>query len=281
MLTPNTDGDLLRWRAGGGWYGVPSYYTEYQAELGQAVADPIRVFPSSSGGDNGDDGDGKEEVWTREFEHGFAVVSSLSSSNFSVKIGGGKGNVGSAGAAGLRPLPLSKEPERLTDQREAPAWQFVIDNDLRSVPAPLRATARARALEARASASPRGKEDGAACVCSAAAPACCTHAAGTPADWWVDDARRAGFRVAQGKWTTVTDSSESHQVGNSFAVSFIEPGPLPQGLPPAMEAVFHFVAPSTDTFNFAMTAVDAHFYPLTNGESSNMSPRRVAPRAAY
>jgi hypothetical protein len=250
---------------GGGWYGVPSYYTEYQAELGQAVADPVRIFPSP---DDGDGNGGKEEVWTREFEHGIAIVSSLSSSNFTAKIGpypsyrygGGKEAATAGDGLSLRPLPLSMQPERLTDQREAPAWQFVIDNDLASVPAPPHATARAQALEARRRAS-----SDSACVCSAAAPACCAHAAGTPTDWWADDTRRAGFRIAQGNWTTVSDQSESHQIGNSFAVSFIDPGPLPQGLPPAMEAVFHFVAPSTDNFNFAMDAVDAHFYPLTNG----------------
>ena len=104
-----------------------------------------------------------------------------------------------------------------------------------------------------------------ACVCSAAAPACCAHAAGTPLDRWADDARRAGFRIASGNWTTVTDASQSHEIGNSFAVGFIDPGPLPQGAPPAMDAAFHFVSPSTDNFNFAMTAADAHFYPLTDG----------------
>ena len=32
-----------------------------------------------------------------------------------------------------------------------------------------------------------------------------------------------------------------------------------------MIAAFHFVAPSTDKFNFFMTAVNAHLYPLTDG----------------
>eukprot|EP01052_Picozoa_sp_SAG31_P032661 SAG31_NODE_3602_length_4080_cov_6.988194_7_plen_27_part_01 len=27
----------------------------------------------------------------------------------------------------------------------------------------------------------------------------------------------------------MSDLSQSHQIGNSFAVSFVEPGPLPQG----------------------------------------------------
>ena len=258
---------------GGGWYGVPSYYTEYGAELGQALADPIRVFVS-----------GKEEVWTRQFEHGFAIVSSLTASNFTLKV-----------AKGLKPLPLSSTPDRLSDRREAPAWQLFIDNDL--APAP-------PALENKWGVASAFST---ACVCSAAAPACCPKAAGTPLDWWADEGRRAGFRIVQGNWTTVTDAEQSHQVraahvlltsrrslafahllfapvpymdslslgtrplvqvGNSFAVSWIDPGPLPQGAPPTMEAAFHFVSPSTDTFNFAMTAVDAHFCksrPIHNG----------------
>jgi len=31
-----------------------------------------------------------------------------------------------------------------------------------------------------------------------------------------------------------------------------------------MEAAFHFVSPATDTFNFAMTDVNPHLYPLTD-----------------
>jgi hypothetical protein len=239
----------------------------------------------------------KEEVWTREFEHGIAIVSSLTSSNFTLKLD-------DKVRTKLRPLPLSKTPQRLSDQREAPAWQLMIDNDLAPVPparspAPTLVQNKWEAGEALV---------GAACVCSGAAPACCKHAPGHPLDWWASVARRAGFSIVSGNWTTVTDASESHQIGNSFAVSFVDPGPLPQGLPPAMEAAFHFVAPSTacvamqttgieidsekvwklplvvelnfaisirnscmhldlarqDDFNFAMTAVDAHFYPLSN-----------------
>ena len=61
--------------------------------------------------------------------------------------------------------------------------------------------------------------------------------------------------------------SPTDQVGDSFAVSFVEPGPLPQGMPPQMQVAYSFVAPSTDNYNFAMTAVASHFYPLTNGTS--------------
>eukprot|EP01052_Picozoa_sp_SAG31_P032655 SAG31_NODE_3602_length_4080_cov_6.988194_1_plen_190_part_10 len=190
---------------------MPSYYTEYEANLGQAVADPVRVFPSD------DDSDGKEEVWTREFEHGFAVVSSLTASNFSLKLGSSKLNGSKENI--LRPLPLSKNPGRISDQREAPAWQFIVDNDLQSE----------RAVFPRALVSTSAAAMNTSCVCSAAAPACCSHSVGTPADWWADDARRAGFRIVEGNWTTVSDLSQSHQIGNSFAVSFVEPGPLPQG----------------------------------------------------
>eukprot|EP01051_Picozoa_sp_SAG22_P010715 SAG22_NODE_979_length_6186_cov_10.777887_6_plen_69_part_00 len=50
-------------------------------------------------------------------------------------------------------------------------------------------------------------------------------------------------------------------------------------MPPAMEAAYHFVAPSTDNYNFAMTAVDAHFYSLTNGKKANVD-RQSAPDCA-
>ena len=78
----------------------------YQAELGQAVADPLRVFVQ-----------GVEEVWTREFDHGFIVVSSIHASNYTVML-----------PVPVHELPLSSQPGRITGQREAPAWQFVIDN---------------------------------------------------------------------------------------------------------------------------------------------------------
>lgn len=162
---------------GGGWYGVPSHYAEYEAELGQAIADPVRVFAA-----------GDEEVWTREFEHGFVAVSSIAASNFTL----------SSLPSGLRQLPLSRQPARIVDQREAPAWQFVIDNSLPAAPD--------KQLEARVD---RWTPE---CVCSAAAPACCPKAAGRPQDWWADDSRRAGFQILAGNWTTVTDTEQSHQV---------------------------------------------------------------------
>ena len=111
---------------GGGWYGTPSHYAEYEAALGQALADPVRVFSA-----------GAEEVWTREFERGFVVVSGIASSNFTL----------TALPRGLRRLPLSSNPSRIADQREAPAWQWIIDNSLHAatVATPLLSLPSARA----------------------------------------------------------------------------------------------------------------------------------------
>ena len=184
---------------GGGWYGAPSWYTEYDADLGQAIADPVCVFstpfqppPWRGYHPPGWNGGSAEEVWTREFEFGFVVVSSIASRNFTVTLPRGKG---------LRPLPLSSRRDRITDQREAPAWQFVIDNE----PA---ASGSSLSVGARNKWTP-------ACACSSAAPACCPHVSGRPLDWWASDARRAGFRIVAGNWTSVSDSAQSHQVGNT------------------------------------------------------------------
>eukprot|EP01050_Picozoa_sp_SAG11_P031267 SAG11_NODE_9642_length_893_cov_0.715365_1_plen_253_part_10 len=206
---------------------MPSYYTEYEAGLGQALADPVRVF--SSGAADG----GREEVWTRQFEHGLVIVSSLTASNFTLKIGppGSKKSSGGrlGGGDGLRPLPLSKNVDRISGQREAPAWQFIIDNDLHSAPAPRTRASRVavgsnqgqweRMLGAGAQAESGARQ--AACVCSAAAPACCAHSAGTPSDWWAEGGRRAGFRIGAGEWTTVTDAAESHQIGAEISSVFV------------------------------------------------------------
>ena len=176
--------------------------------------------------------DGVQEVWTRRFDGGFVVVSSLAASNFTLPL--------PAELSTLQCLPLSSRPHRLTDQREAPAWQFVVDNDGHG----------ASAL------TQLGRNRGSAqCVCSSAAPACCPHASGRAEDWWAGPQRRAGFRVVAGSWTVVADQGESHQVGNSFLVSFVQPGVLPQGAPPRMEVVYHFVSPMTGGFNFGITAV--------------------------
>ena len=134
-----TDG-YFGYDVGSEMYGAPSYFTEYEAELGQAVADPVRVFAN-----------GAHEVWTREFEHGFVAVSSIIDQNHSVAL-----------PVAVDELPLSKQPSRLAGQREAPAWQMVVQNS-----------------------GGLGTDES-------------FHAAGHP-DWWADDAHRASFRT-QGNW---------------------------------------------------------------------------------
>jgi hypothetical protein len=52
------------------------------------------------------------------FENGIVIVSRLTSSNFTVKL-----------PRPMRQVSLSKHPSMLTDQREAPAWQLIIDNE--------------------------------------------------------------------------------------------------------------------------------------------------------
>jgi hypothetical protein len=189
-------------------YGVPSYFAEYDAKLGQAVADPVRV---SSGG--------AAEVWMREFDHGFVVVSSVVGANTTVTL-----------PVAVRELPPSNDTSRarLTGQRDAPAWQLVIDNS----------------LGAPGSFQPAG-----------------------PDDWWADDTHRARFQTDQGNWTVVSDQTQSHQYGDSFLVGFTEPGGATgtsQGFPGAFSAAWSFVSPADGAFHFSVTAVNAHFYPLTD-----------------
>ena len=249
-VTLMTDGYFAN-DLGGGFYGVPTWYTEYEAKLGQALADPVRVFAIDGS---------HEEVWMREFEFGFAVVSSLASSNYTVKL--------------PRPvveIPLSSDTQALTDGREAPAWQFYIDNDAATARGYAGGPARvaphggggARMLPTERELPPSAGAE--FCECSPATPACCTHASGHPQDWWAEDARRASFAVTAGNWTTVADAGQSHQMGPSFLVSFFVPGLLPQGFPPAFSARWTFVSPATGAFHLSLTAVDAHLYPLTDG----------------
>lgn len=185
-------------------YGAPSFYTEYEANLGQAVADPVRLTQL-----------GNQEVWTREFERGYIVVSSMTAAPFNVTF-----------PELVLQLPLSAQPARLTGGREAPAWQFVVDNSPGGGP------------------MPSGNND-----------------------WWASAAHRANFRTLQGNWTTVTDGTQSHQIGDSFLVGFSEPGGLAgttQGFPGAFSAAWSFAAPEDGLYFLATTAVDAHLYPLTN-----------------
>lgn len=147
-------------------YGVPSFFTEYEANLGQAVDDPVMV---SSGA-------GNAEVWIREFDLGFVIVSSITNANITVTL-----------PQSVREIPLSKDLGRITGQREAPAWQLVIDNDL-------------------------------------GAPG--SFVPGGPDDWWAAAAHRARFQTIEGNWTVVSDQTQSHQYGDSFLVAFNEPGGL-------------------------------------------------------
>eukprot|EP00040_Diaphanoeca_grandis_P002930 m.23137 g.23137 ORF g.23137 m.23137 type:complete len:798 (-) comp14084_c0_seq1:81-2474(-) len=244
---------------GGGFYGVPSFYTEYEQDLGQALNDPVCVFSA-----------GVEEVWTREFEKGFVVVSGLGNSNFTINL-----------TQPMHEVPLSQNPMMLTAQREAPAWQFVIDNanDNENIDTNIHTNSYTttnnniinnhnnigKRTEHYVSIEDTTTPHHDACVCSPAAPACCPHAPGRPSDWWAGPGRRASFKTTAGNWTVVSDQGESHQVGNSFLVGFFTPGAQPQGDPPAYIASWTFVAPVSDLFHFSLSSVDAHYYPLTDG----------------
>lgn len=208
-VTLLTDG-YYGYDVGSEMYGAPSFFTEYEAPLGQAVADPVRVFGYGAGG----------EVWTREFEHGYVVTSSIPTHNYSVVL-----------AEPVQALPLSSNPQRLTAQREAPAWTFVVENS-------------------------GGKET--------------DQSFGVAGyhDWWADDAHRASFRIIQGNWTMVSDETQSHNWGKSFFVSFSMPGGpsgSSQGHPEAFSAAWTFQSPADGDYSISTTAVNAHLYPLTDG----------------
>ena len=203
-----TDG-YFGYDVGSEMYGAPSFFTEYEAELGQAVADPVRIFV-----------DGTQEVWTREFEHGFTIVSSLTEQNHTVSL-----------PAPVLELPPSAQPGRLAGGREAPAWQFVVENS-----------------------GGLGSDEN-------------FHVAGYH-DWWADDAHRASFRTIEGNWTAVSDQTQSHNYGADFLVGFVMPGGpsgTSQGEPGSFSAAWTFESPASGLFSISTTAVDAHLYPLTDG----------------
>lgn len=200
-----TDG-YFGYDVGSEMYGAPSWYSEYEADLGLAIAGPIRVLQV-----------GGQEVWVREFEFGYIVLSSFTGTNQTVTL---KDDVSE--------LPSSKQSSRLTGGREAPAWQFIIDQG--------------------------------------SSPDQPFSVAGGD-DWWATDARRATFHTLEGNWSRISDQTESHQVGDSFLVGFTEPGGPnggSQGFPSSFSAAWTFQAPATGLFDFATTAVDAHMYPLTD-----------------
>ena len=70
----------------------------------------------------------------------------------------------------------------------------------------------------------------------------------------------------QSNWTVISNGGKSHQVGTSFALS-LGHGSIahPQGQPPSLQAAFNFVSPSTDNYDFSITAVSVQGYPLTDG----------------
>ena len=204
-----TDG-YFAYDVGSEMYGAPSFFTEYEAELGQAVADPVRVFSQGSTG----------EVWTREFDHGFVVVSGISTHGYNVTL-----------PVAVHELPLSKQPQRLSGQMEAPRWSFVVENS-----------------------GGRGSDES-------------FRVAGHH-DWWADDAHRASFRTIEGNWTVVSDETQSHNYGASFLVGFSMPGGpsgSSQGHPNPFSAAWTFESPADGPFSISTTAVDAHLYPLTDG----------------
>jgi hypothetical protein len=204
-----TDG-YYGYDVGSEMYGAPSFFTDYEAPLGQAIADPILVFGHETG----------EEVWTREFEGGYVITSTITTHNYSVAL-----------PEAVHALPLSSNPQRLTGQREAPAWSFVVENS-----------------------GGTGTDE--------------TFTVAGHHDWWADDAHRAGFRTISGNWTVVSDETQSHNWGNIFFVSFSMPGGpsgSSQGHPESFSAAWTFQSPADGDFSISTTAVNAHLYPLTDG----------------
>ena len=207
-----TDG-YFGYDVGSEMYGAPSFFTEYEAPLGQALADPVLVESHGSAKSGG-------EVWTREFEHGYVVISSIPLQNYSV-----------AFPESVHQLPLSTQPERLSDQREAPAWSFVVENS---------------------AGNPGAGES--------------FQVAGHQ-DWWADDTHRASFRTIEGNWTLVSDQTQSHNYAGGFFVGYSMPGGpsgSSQGHPNPFSAAWTFQSPDDGDFSISTTAVDAHLYPLTD-----------------
>jgi hypothetical protein len=224
-----TDG-YFGYDVGSEMYGAPSFFTEYEAPLGQAVADPVLVYAL-----------GSAEVWTREFEHGYSIVSSIPTRNYTVSL-----------STPVHKLPLSSQPQRLSDQREAPAWAFVVENS-----------------------AGQGDDQ--------------TFLVAGHHDWWADDAHRASFRTIEGNWTEVSDETQSHNWGKSFFVGFSMPGGpsgSSQGMPLPFSAAWTFQSPDDGVFSISTTAVDAHLYPLTDGaaicvrEANDGHPDRAPPTSS-
>ena len=105
-----TDGYFANSLITGAFYGVPTWYAEYEADLGYPTGDARLLL----------NGTGVGQVWTRPFERGLVVVNGQSDRNFSYELPAGHHY------SNLQP---SKRPHRITGGYEAPLVQFVIDNE--------------------------------------------------------------------------------------------------------------------------------------------------------
>ena len=97
----------------GAFYGVPTWYAEYEADLGF----PTGVAKQLAG--NGSVG----EVWAREFDRGLVVVNGLADRavNFTLPR--------TSSDTKYFNLAPSQRPQRITGGYEAPLHQFVVDNE--------------------------------------------------------------------------------------------------------------------------------------------------------
>ena len=218
--------------------GVPSWYTEYECDLGAATHDASVIFQSPD--------DPKAQVWSRLFEKGMVIVNRLTSSNFTLQL-----------PRSMRQIPLSKKRSMLTDQREAPAWQLIIDktNEVSSSPCwhqrPLRLNQPTLSQQAGVSVPLQHRR--------------AAQSQPVAMDWWASQ-RAEHFKFCRvptlGQWLLTSRNRTSWATlllcRSTTQVSS-------QGQPPSFAAGYFFVAPSTDFYNFALDKVQAHLYPLSDG----------------
>jgi hypothetical protein len=102
-----TDGYFANSLITGAFYGVPTWYAEYEADLGFPTGEARLLL----------NGTGVGQVWTRPFERGLVVVNGQSDRNFSYELPAGHRY------SNLKP---SARPHRITGGYEAPLVQFVI-----------------------------------------------------------------------------------------------------------------------------------------------------------
>ena len=91
----------------GAFYGVPTWYTEYEADLGFPTG-AARLLRN---------GTGVGQVWTRSFHRGIVVVNGQSDRSFTYELPAGHH---------YNNLQPSTRPQRITGGYEAPLVQFVI-----------------------------------------------------------------------------------------------------------------------------------------------------------